>query len=104
MTDSEETPPPYDIKGGVGQDEPSARFRSEPQWKMGGRARVPVEAGGHSPGPIYNLPTALEKQVVSKSRSEGKSAPRVSMGRQSRWASHEEELKRNSVPGPGAYG
>jgi hypothetical protein len=91
--------PIYNVPRGIGK-QPDDRVRSEPAYTIAGRSRTPVEPGLQSPGAIYNLPSAIERQVDGHK----KSAPRPSFSRHSRWAQYEAELKRNSVPGPGAYG
>ena len=55
---------------------------------------------GEGVGPIYDLPRAIAKQVDGHRQS----APCPSFTRHSRWAAHEAELRRNTVPGPGYYG
>ena len=70
--------------------------------RLASKSRVPVDAGGHSPGPIYHLPAALDRQVVSKRMAEGKSAARVSFGKASRFDNP--SRRQDVVPGPGAYG
>ena len=89
----------YEPPRGMGK-QPDSGFRSEPSYGIAGRARVPMDPGKNSPGPIYNLPSSLEKQVASSKRA----APRPSFTRTSRWADHEAELRKNTVPGPGYYG
>ena len=55
-----------------------------------------------TPGPAgaYFLDPALGKQGNSRK----KTSPRTSFAKTSRWAAHERELARNTVPGPGSYG
>ena len=89
----------YDVPRGIGK-QPDSAVRSEPVYTIASKARTPVEAGNDAPGPIYHLPTAIERQVDARKSS----APRPTFSRYSRWAAHEAELKRNSVPGPGHYG
>ena len=56
-----------------------------------------------TPGPAANYHTAIglgEREPETKRRT----SPRVAFSKANRWAAHERELQRNSVPGPGAYG
>lgn len=55
--------------------------------------------GTQSTNKWYTLPSGLGKQVSSKLDTR----PRSAFSRASRWAHHEAELKRNTVPGPGSY-
>jgi len=89
----------YPVPRGLGK-QPDSTFRSEPAWRMTGRTALPVEAGGASPGPIYELPRALDRQVSGHKPS----APRPSFTKEDRWHQYHQELKRNTVPGPGSYG
>lgn len=98
-----DTPGPakYDKPRGCGQQQPDSKQRSEPSWRFGSTARTPVGAGGDSPGPaVYNMPSANGPQPNARKRS----SPVVSFSRYSRWADHEREQRKNSVPGPGHYG
>ena len=90
----------YEPQRGIGKIVDGA-YRSEPAYTIASKKRTPVDAGGHSPGPIYEQPPPLgRKQPTTDTRS----APKVTFARHSRWAAHEAELRRNSVPGPASYG
>lgn len=68
-----------------------------------GKARIPAEeAGKETSGcPLaYGPETGKEKTGSSKRRA----APKPSFTKSNRWAAHEAELRKNTVPGPGAYG
>ena len=96
--------PKYNAARGIGKI-PDSGFRTMPAYTLQSNARPPVEAGGHSPGPIYNLPSSLDKQVASNRRAAAaRSAPKATFSKFSRWAHIEKEAKKNTVPGPGAYG
>jgi len=55
-----------------------------------------------TPGPAapYNLAAAIGDQPSSRYKTQ----PRMAFSKESRWRVLEAELKRNTVPGPGAYG
>jgi len=89
----------YNIQGGLGR-QVSAAFRTEPRVVIATKARPPVDAGTDSPGPIYEFPSAFSRQPLARQ----KSAPVASFSKYSRWADHEREARKNSVPGPGYYG
>ena len=145
----------YSLPASVGGKQPDARKKDPPVYSFATASRMPVEPGGHSPGPIYEVPAAVGPQpdgrlayapramcgdstrstraklfishaheatsapqvptpgpaapykldaAIGKQRSSRHATgPRVTFSRASRWASHERELERNSVPGPGAY-
>ena len=59
--------------------------------------------GSQSPGPAasYTLPAAVGKQVSSTMASSSMAS--AAWGSQSRWASYERELRKNTTPGPGTY-
>ena len=86
----------YPVPRAIGKqpDIPSA-----PTYSMGGPNRMP-DAVDISPGPIYDPPSAVSKQASSTKHS----APRPSFTKADRWAAHNAELRKNTVPGPGAYG
>ena len=148
-------PAQYSLPASVGGKQPDGRKADPPSYSISSAARAPVEAGGHSPGPIYRVPPTVgpqpngrysnapraqfgastrairEKifisreheatsmpttptpgpaapyqldQAIGKQRnSRYATGPRVTFSRASRWAHHEREMARNSVPGPGAY-
>ena len=89
----------YSVPRAMGK-QPDSRFRNQPAWGIKGRVRPPIDPGLASPGPTYELPQALSRQVSGHKLS----APVPSFTRASRWAAYESEQKRNTVPGPGAYG
>ena len=97
----------YDPKRGLGRERHRVdQIRPEPAWTIAGPARPAVDPGLDSPGCIYNLPSAIDRQIVDYGGPNGAkpSAPRPSFTEHSRWAQFEKELRENTVPGPGAYG
>jgi len=52
----------------------------------------------------YTLRPAIGDQVHSGIHGRNATSPRVSFSRNSRWKQYEMEARKNSVPGPGAYG
>ena len=104
-----------DADGGERQRHTRDRDRSTPRALRAPRVREIAALGlhdetadcavratqvGEGVGPIYDLPRAIAKQVDGHRQS----APCPSFTRHSRWAAHEAELRRNTVPGPGYYG
>ena len=66
------------------------------EFMEGGPPHVPT------PGPAgpYQMNPAIGKQADGKH----KTSPRCAFTKTSRWAAHEREMARNTVPGPGSYG
>jgi len=101
----------YKLPASIGQAQPNSTIAraATPTFGTGTRAQrsklymsAEFEKGGHgmhSPARWYDLGGSIGKQVSSKNDTR----PRTAFTRRSRWAEHENELKRNSVPGPGAY-
>ena len=102
-------PPPVDGDLSPGAKYPVPRgigrlpdIKSEPAFSMAGPSRPPAEETGKlSPGPIYESGSPLGgNQASSRNRRGARSV----FGKESRWAAHEAELRRNTVPAPGHYG
>ena len=104
----------YNIPAAVGP-QPDGRIPNAPRYGMGASTRETrskvymtkelMEGGPPhfpTPGPAgtITLTPAIGKQVDGKKAT----SPRCSFTRRSRWADHEREIARNTVPGPGAYG
>jgi hypothetical protein len=96
-----ESPGPiYPLPRGIGKQ--PDHLRSEPAYSMASPNRMPAEEGGKlSPGPIYESGSSLgAKQASSRNRR----GARPTFGNEDRWAKHEAELRRNTIPAPGHYG
>lgn len=106
--------PIYKVPAAVGP-QPDGRIPNSPRYGLGASTRdtralvflgqeyqVGAAPNTPTPGPaaLYYLDPGVGKQA----RAHKKTSPRVSFSRASRWAGHEAEAKRNTVPGPGHYG
>jgi len=104
-------PAEYRQVASVGQSQPNSKIERAATPKFGTstreqRAKLHITSehekglhGTQSAARWYDLHGSLGRQVSSKSDTR----PRTAFARASRFASHDAELKRNSVPGPGAY-
>ena len=110
----QDTPDFYNLPAAVGP-QPDGKIANAPVYGFGTstreiRARTFISQEHNmgsapfvpTPGPAgpYKLANSLGNQPSSRKAT----SPRVSFAKQSRWAAHERELARNTVPGPGAYG
>ena len=104
----------YKITPAVGP-QPDSQIKNMPLYSFGASTRevrervfisqehnegMPPSCPTPGPANSYQLDSALGKQNSARK----KTSPRVSFSQASRWAAHERELARNTVPGPGAYG
>ena len=104
----------YNIPPAIGP-QPDGRIPNAPRYGMGASTREvrskvfmtkELMEGGPpnvpTPGPAgpYHLTPAIGKQVDGKKAT----SPRCMFSKTSRWAAHEREIARNTVPGPGHYG
>ena len=55
-------PLPHPQTWQVGGKQPDGRRIDPPSWSFSSASRTPVEAGGHSPGPVYETPAAIGPQ------------------------------------------
>ena len=106
--------PVYKVRPSIGPC-PDGKFANAPLYGFGAstreiRAKVFISQEHNlgvapfvpTPGPA--APYALNPGIGNQVRSNKRTSPRVSFAKYSRWADHERELKKNTVPGPGAYG